>query len=71
MDLVVGEIDGRPQQRFTAIQLLLGLQDMEVEEVLQALVGKVDTKLLKRVVFEDFESENVQNANPCKPFNGF
>jgi len=32
---------------------------------LQLFVGKIDAQLFEGVVIEDFESENVENANEC------
>jgi len=38
-------------------------KDVMVELRLKALVGEVDAELLERVLLEDFEPENIENAN--------
>ena len=45
------------------VQLLLHLEDVEVEVLLQLLVGEVDQQLLEAIVLEDLEAEDVEDAN--------
>ena len=42
---------------------LLELEDVLVEVMLQALIGKVDAELLETVVLVVFESKYVQNSD--------
>ena len=44
---------------------LLLLEGVQVEELLQLLVGVVDAELLERVCREDLEAEDVQKADPA------
>mmetsp|Transcript_29018 Transcript_29018/g.76937 ORF Transcript_29018/g.76937 Transcript_29018/m.76937 type:complete len:338 (-) Transcript_29018:312-1325(-) len=45
------------------MELLLGLEDADEEELLQLLVGKVDAELLERVSRKRLEAENVDGAD--------
>mmetsp|Transcript_4577 Transcript_4577/g.8740 ORF Transcript_4577/g.8740 Transcript_4577/m.8740 type:complete len:293 (-) Transcript_4577:1377-2255(-) len=62
--LVLWKINWGPEKSFTAIELLLSFQNVVVKELLQTFVGKIDAELLKRVIFENFETKHVQSANP-------
>jgi hypothetical protein len=42
---------------------LLELEDVVVEQALELLVRKVDAELLERILLEDLEAEDVQNAD--------
>ena len=44
------------------VQLLLHLEDVEVEVLLQLLVGEVDQQLLEAIVLKDLEAEDVEDA---------
>ncbi len=57
--MVVGEGDLRPRNAFALVLFLLELENVHVEELLQALVCKVDAKLLKGVIGKVFKAENV------------
>ena len=45
------------------VQLLLHLEDVEVEVLLQLLVGEVDQQLLEAIVLKDLEAEDVEDAD--------
>ena len=57
------EIDHNPLDTFTLVLFLLQDKHMMVEELLQLLVGKVDTQLLKGIELENFETGNIENTN--------
>ena len=61
--LVVGVGDGRPLDLFLGVLGLLQLKDALVEVVLQALVGEVDAELLKAVLGEVLEAEDVKDGD--------
>ena len=68
--LVVLELDTRPVDPLLVILLLLHLEDVPDKELLEVLVAIVYAHLLKAVLFEGFEAENVQDAdgNVTLPF---
>ena len=49
--------------RGIAILYLFQLEDVFVEVLLKLLIGVVDTKLLERVLSEDFKTKDVENTN--------
>ena len=57
------KVDELPVDPFLAILLLLLDEHVVVEELLQPLIGVVDTQLLKLVDREDLKASNVENAN--------
>mmetsp|Transcript_23855 Transcript_23855/g.60235 ORF Transcript_23855/g.60235 Transcript_23855/m.60235 type:complete len:285 (-) Transcript_23855:632-1486(-) len=61
--LVVREVQRIPRDALPLVELLLEFEDEGVEELLQALVCEVDTKLLKGVHLEALEAENVEHAD--------
>ena len=61
--LVVPERDVRPVDAFRVVLHLLELEDVVVEQALELLVRKVDAELLERILLEDLEAEDVQNAD--------
>ena len=48
---------------FTSVNSFLFFKGTIIEELLQALIGIVDTQLFKTVRFKDFKSENIQETN--------
>ena len=56
---------GEGRSRVWAVQhaYLLPFEDMLVELLLQALIGQIDTQLLKAVLFEALKAVDVQDAN--------
>uniref|UniRef100_A0A2M4DMR2 Uncharacterized protein n=1 Tax=Anopheles darlingi TaxID=43151 RepID=A0A2M4DMR2_ANODA len=57
------EIDEGPVDTLPLVLLLLQHEHVVVEELLQLLVGEVNTQLLETVVVEDFETSNIQHTN--------
>jgi hypothetical protein len=57
-----GQREMELDRRRRGLQVLLHLEHVVVEELLQALVGKIDTELLEAVVFENLETENIKCA---------
>src|SRR5690606_8424764 len=60
---ISSEIDELPFNLLSGILLLFEDKHVMVEELLQLLVGVIDAQLLEAVVFEDFETSNIQNAD--------
>jgi hypothetical protein len=63
--LVVLVLDLAPPQAFELVDLLLLLEDLDVEVLLDLLVGEVDAELLEAVLLEDLEAGDVQDADDC------
>ena len=51
---------------FGDVGLLLEFERVLIEVLLQLLIGVVDAKLLKAIVFENFKAENVEDANGAR-----
>jgi len=60
---IVNEGDVLEFNSLAGIHLLLELKRVVVEVLLQHLVREVDAELLKAVVLEDLEPEDIQDTN--------
>ena len=61
--LIVYEGNLLPVDPLLGVLLLLHLEDVLHKELLQVLVGVVDTELLETVVLKVFKAKNIQNSN--------
>lgn len=61
--LIVLELYVLPGDVLPNILVLLHLEHLLVKNLLQFLIGVVDTQLFKRILLEYFESENVQQPD--------
>ena len=57
-----------PSNAFTFVFFLFQFKNKRVELLLQRFVRVVDTQLLKRIVLEALETEDVQHSNEIRVF---